>query len=188
MNATLSHNSQDDLDQTMRLVARNVAMGIYDLGQILEMCAVSTQDFDHWKANPRFLAYVKAESEAWNSANNVGARTKLKAGFAMEEWILSAYGELTDKKTPLNQRVELGKLLAKIAGMDNSGTAGGAGSGDAGGFTLQINIGNIHRTFATETVSKVIDMEPEPEEDAPPARQRQMTALEAINSDLGIPE
>lgn len=111
MNATLSSETQEDLDQTMRVVARNLAMGIHDLDQILTFCNVNSQDFHRWKENPRFLMYLRAETEAWNNAQNVGERTKLKAGIVMEEWLPEAYTELRDRKTPLNQRVMLGQYV-----------------------------------------------------------------------------
>lgn len=202
MNATLSSETQEDLDQTMRVVARNLAMGIHDLDQILTFCNVNSQDFHRWKENPRFLMYLRAETEAWNNAQNVGERTKLKAGIVMEEWLPEAYTELRDRKTPLNQRVMLGQLVAKIAGMGEPRGIGVGVAGEGGGFTLQINIGNTaHINFNNDDL-KVIDAEPEPEapqrlraptdfEDVniatePPQRVR--APYELINDELGIPE
>ncbi|QIG67483.1 hypothetical protein EVB41_018 [Rhizobium phage RHph_TM3_14A] len=146
MNSALSLPPGDDLDASMRLVARNLAMGIYPLPKILEDCGIKPSDFHRWKEHPRFLGYLKSETEAWNSAQNTPERTKLKAGIVMEEWITDAYLELKDRKQPLNHRVELGKLVAKIAGMGESVTPFGAGSGGGGGFSLQINISPGHST------------------------------------------
>lgn len=186
MNATLSPNMQDDLDQTMRVVARNVAMGLHDLNDILEFCRVDSRDFTRWKDNPRFLHYLSAETEAWNNAQNVGERTKLKAGIIMEEWLPEAYAEMRDRKTALSQRTELAKLIAKIAGMGEPkgvgiGISGGEGGG---GFTLQINIGNTtHVNYSNEDM-KTIEAS---EEDAPVA-PRIRAPFEIENESLGIPE
>jgi hypothetical protein len=203
MNATLSSETQEPqetLDQTMRVVARNVAMGIHDLNEILTFCNVSTRDFTRWKDHPRFLKYVAAETEAWNNASNVGERTKLKAGIVMEEFMEDAYVELKDRKTPLNQRVLLGQLVAKIAGMGEPKGIGLGVSDGGGGFTLQINIGqHAHVQYSNENL-KTIDAEPEPE--APDRMRPMLQAIETeleevikpknifqiINDDLGTPD
>lgn len=138
MNAALSLPPTDDLDTQMRKVARDLAMGLYELETILKTHEVDQYQFMRWQTHPRFLDYLKQEQDAWNSANNVAERTKLKAGIIMEEFMVGAHGELHDKKTPLNQRVELAKLMARLAGMGEpkAGAVGG------GGFQLQINIGS----------------------------------------------
>src|SRR6478609_1767942 len=166
MNATLSLGSQDDLDATMRLVARNLAMGIYDLDKILGDLQIDVFQFARWRENPRFIAYLKAETDAWNSAQNTSERTKLKAGIVVEEWLADAYSDLRDRKIALSQRVELGKLLARIAGMGEPKTGVLGVSEGGGGFTLQINIGqNAHVSYESE--KPVIDVTPEEEAPAP---------------------
>lgn len=127
----------DDLETTMLKVARNVAMGLYKLEDILVLCNVTPSDFNKWKLHPRFQQYLKSEIEAWSSANNAGERTKVKAAIVLEDFMLETGALLADNKTPLNHRVELGKLLAKIAGMGEPKLLGGAGGG---GFQLNISI------------------------------------------------
>jgi len=160
----------DDIDTTMRLVARNVAMDVYPLPKILEFCGVKVADFHQWKTHPRFLAYLKAETEAWNAAQNVNERTKLKAGIIMEEWMVEAYAELKNGKQPLHHRVELGKLITKLAGMGetNNGFSGGGGGG-GGGFSLQINIAPGQTTTINARAIPE-DAEFEPVEEAPKRR------------------
>jgi hypothetical protein len=139
----------------MRLVARDLAMGIYELDTILENNEVDKYAFHQWKENPRFLSYLKQERDAWNAASNVAERAKLKAGIIMEEFMVDAHHELRDRKTPLNQRVELAKLLARVAGMgEQKVTTGGNGSG----FHLQINIGSgAAPVVVTQKASPVIE-------------------------------
>lgn len=121
----------------MRMIARDVAMGLYELEDILKTNDVTPLDFEMIRNHPRFIDYLRQEQEAWKAAGNVTERTKLKAGIIIEEWLVNSYAELNDKKTPLNQRVELAKLLAKMAGIGEP--KAGAGSGN--GFQLTINIG-----------------------------------------------
>lgn len=139
MNATLSLGQQDDLDTLMLKIARDVVMGMHSLEEILAHHALDATDFNRRiKGHPRFNSYLASEKEAWNAATNTPERVKLKASAVMEDWMLQAHTELHDKKTPLNQKVELGKLLAKLAGMgEPKPFLPGQGGG---GFHLQINI------------------------------------------------
>lgn len=130
---------REDLDAQMLKVARNLAMDMYELPQILDMLSIPAYEFERWKNHPRFNQYLISEKEAWNSALNTHERTKLKASTVMEEFMLEAHRSMHDKKQPLNHRVELGKLVAKIAGMGE--TARGAIGEGGPGFSLQINIG-----------------------------------------------
>lgn len=140
MNATLSLPPLENLDTVMLRVARDIAMDIYPLQDILKNNDLTVQQFQTWQNHPQFVKYVQSEKEAWTAASNTAERTKLKAGIVMEMFMEEAHNSLHDKKTPLNQRVELGKLVARIAGM-GSPAAGIPGAGGPGGFRLQINIG-----------------------------------------------
>lgn len=154
MNNALSLPPGDDLDTTMRVVARNIAMAIYELDDILKNCNVQRKDFEHWKGNIRFLEYLKQETDAWNATQNTADRVRLKSAVIVEDFLLTAHGELNDKKTPLNQRVELLKQMAKMANIGEPKPMGSGGP-NSGGFQLQINIGP---GVAPVTVtSKVID-------------------------------
>lgn len=112
-------------------------------------------ELDRWKENPQFLAYLKQFKEEWHSAINTQERTKIKAGLVMEEFMEEAYRNLHNVKQPLNHRVELGKLVAKIAGMGEPKINGANGGGPA--FSLSINIGGNEKITITPTVSKVIN-------------------------------
>ena len=123
----------------MRFIAPfSFAQGFYDLDQILQNNDVSPAIFHKFKEHPRFLDYLKQEREQWNAASNVSERAKLKAGIIIEEFMVQAHVELSDKKQPLNQRVELAKFLGRVAGMGEPKL--GAGGGNGPGFQLNINI------------------------------------------------
>jgi len=167
MSDSMSLPDIKDLDTTMRKVARTLSMGLYELEHILSNFAIDRREFDRWKGHPRFISYLKTEQEAWNAATNTAERTKMKAAIVMEEFMQEAHAGLHDRKTPLNQRVELGKLVAKIAGMGeprvlNTGVAG------SGGFHLQINIGPgvSERISIRPEMGKLINYEDGATEDA----------------------
>jgi hypothetical protein len=139
MNAPLSLPPVDDLDTTMLKVARAIAMGLYELPDILKNHSVDQRDFNRWKDHPRFIHYLQTETVAWEAATNTAERTKLKAAVVMEMFMEEAHTSLHDKKTPLNQRVELGKLVSRIAGLGEPRVLNAGGGGSS--FNLQINIG-----------------------------------------------
>lgn len=140
MSNDLSLPPSDDIDALMLKVARGLAQDIYPIETILLQCGITGSRFEAFKAHPRFQGYLISEREAWLSAGNIESRTKLKAGIVMETFMDSAYHEMTDKVTPLSQRVELGKMLAKIAGFGEPKAFVNTGGGGPG-FMLQINIG-----------------------------------------------
>lgn len=138
----------------MLKVARELAIGIYEIEEILKNNEISLREFEAWRTNPRFLSYLQTEREAWNSAVNAPERIKLKSAVVLEEFIVEAHGALHDRKTPLNQRVELGKLLTKMAGIGETKLVGGAGGS---GFQLTINIGPGKESINIRPQMQVID-------------------------------
>jgi len=166
---SLSPDDKEDIDSLMLKVARDLAQDIYPIEDILKARNVSGNQFEAFKQHPRFQQYILSETEAWLSAGNVEQRTKLKAGVVLETFMAEAYTELTDKKTALNQRVELGKMLAKIAGFGEPksfvGATGAGGTGSA--FVLQINIAaGADGGARTITIEPEVSMPPNPADDA----------------------
>lgn len=162
MNTALSLPNVADLDSLMITVARNIAQDIYPLDTILKNLSISIEDFAQWKDNPRFHNYIREEKAAWAAAHNTSARTKLKAGIVLEEFMQKLDSDLHNATIPLAQRIEGAKLLAKITGLGEPKNAVPAGGG---GFQLHINIGS-GGNGVTINASKVIDHAQE-EDDGP---------------------
>lgn len=165
MNSALSLPPKDDLDTQMLRVARDIAMDIYPIVEILENNSISIVEFNSFKDHPRFLEYLKSETEAWKAATNTIERTKLKAAVVMEEFMVEAHGQLNDKKIPLNHRVELGKLVAKIAGMGEPKLMNIGGNTPT--FQLNINIGQ-NKVRVVPQMAKIINHDAPPPIDAIP--------------------
>lgn len=159
MNSALSLPPKDDLDTQMLRVAREIAMDIYSIADILQNNSVDVAEFNRWKSHPRFLSYLNAETEAWKSAANTAERTKLKAAVVIEEFMAEAHARLHDNKIALNHRVELGKLVAKIAGMGEPKLMNAGGGTPT--FQLNINIGK-NRVSVAPTIGKIINHDEEP--------------------------
>lgn len=150
-----------DLDGKMRRIARELAMDLYSLDQILAHCDTTVQEFEQLKKHPQFTNYYTQFKDEWSTATNAKERAKIKASIIMEEFMEEAYTSLHDKKQPLNHRTELGKLVAKIAEMGEPRLNAGANGGPA--FSLTINIGDPRNnvTIAPEMV-KIINHDPGP--------------------------
>lgn len=129
-----------DRETTMLRIAREMAMGLLDLSAILKNNNVSSLEWNEIRVNPHFSSLLESETAAWHAASNTHERTKLKAAAVIEEWLLEANGRLHDASEHLNHKVELGKLIAKIAGMGETQAAAGSGGGER--FSLTINIGD----------------------------------------------
>jgi len=160
MESGLSLPPSEELDNAMLKIARDMAQDIYPIEDILRHRGVSGRLFEAMKQHPRFRSYVLSEREAWLSAGNTEGRTKLKAGIVLETFMDNAYTEMTNRLTPLSQRVALGTMLAKIAGYGEpkvfQPVAGNGGSGNS--FMLQINIGPGAQN---EGVRETINITPE---------------------------
>lgn len=169
MSTDLSLPPSEDLDALMLKVARNVAQDIYPIEEILKTCGVTGNQYAFFLAHPRFQGYLISEREAWLSAGNIESRTKLKAGIVLETYMDGAYHEMTDIKTPLNQRVELGKMLAKIAGFGEPRSFIDRGAGAGPGFVLQINIGpgKVEPRQTITIQPEVGNLPPDPRWDTP---------------------
>lgn len=138
----------DDIDTLMLKVARAIATDLYPIPDILKAHGIDQRTLETWNRHPRFQAYLTSEAEAWMSATNTAERVKLKAGMVMEEFILKAHAELHDARQGLNHRVELAKLVAKLAGVD--GTRQALPGEGGGGFKLVINLGEGRRSTQVE--------------------------------------
>ncbi|HLL28978.1 MAG TPA: hypothetical protein VKT73_15180 [Xanthobacteraceae bacterium] len=140
-------------------LAREVAKNILPLEKILETHRVSPEDWDRIKSHPRFAQILEAEILAWETASNTHERTKMKAGALIEEWLPEANARLHDQKENLNAKVELGKLISRIAEMGITGIGAGVASGEK--FTVTINLGaDSQLKFEKETQPKLIEAEP----------------------------
>lgn len=154
--APLDHG--DDL--TLIKLAREIAIDHYDTETILKRYRISPESWAKIKDNPRFSQLLESEITAWHSAVNTQERTKLKAQALIEEYLEEGNTRLYDPKEALNHKVELLKVLAKIAGMDRTENTG-AGGGER--FSVTINLGedaklHFEKQRAPQTT---IDLTPE---------------------------
>lgn len=149
--------SPDILDLTFVKLAREIAMGIHSLDDILANNGVDTPGWDKIKVNARFIQLLESEVAAWNSAINANERVKIKTAVLIEEFLPKLNTRLHDPKESLDHVVKAATLAARLAGM---GATGIGMQGDGGErFSVTINLGPDAK-FQKEVTSKVIDHEP----------------------------
>lgn len=143
-------------DALFARLAREIAVDHRELEDILKQYTITPEEWTKIQANPQFAKILESEILAWQSATNTAERTKLKTAALIEEWLPTANAELHDRAQGLPGRVELAKLLAKIAGMGERSDA--VASGEK--FSITINLGADNKLkFDKEVTPKVIDAE-----------------------------
>lgn len=116
MELTLTSKSVFGDDRLVQL-ARELAMDIHPLPDILKRLNITDIQWEEIQRNPRFNGYLDDAVVTWASALNGPERIKVKSLAAIEDWILTAYGYLNDEKSALRDKVELAKLMARLAGV-----------------------------------------------------------------------
>lgn len=139
-------------------LAREIAIDHYDIETILKTYQISLEQWENIKANPQFQRLLESEIAAWQGAENTQERTALKAAALVEEWLPEANSILHDRNAALTGKVELGKLLARIAGLGLTGANVEGGGADR--FSITINLGNDAKLkFDKALPPRVIDGE-----------------------------
>lgn len=109
-------------DDNMVLLAREIAMDIHPLEDILKRHNVGPADWDVLCRHPRFAGYLNDALVTWQSAMNAADRIKVKSLAAIEDWLLTAHELLHVKDGSLRDKVELAKLVARLAGVGEAKT------------------------------------------------------------------
>jgi hypothetical protein len=145
---------------TLLKLAREVAMDLHPLEDILKRHKVSKADFTRISKLTRFQALLTDAVTTWHGALNTHERTKLKAAALVEEWLPELNTRMHDPQESLNAKIEGGKLAARIAemGLSKAGIEGGIGEK----VSITINMGADSKLeFKKEAPPQIIDVTPE---------------------------
>jgi hypothetical protein len=135
-------------------IAREIAINHKSVDEILKEYEVSPEEWEQMQEDPDFVRILQSEIVAWQSAQNTAERTRLKAAAMIEEWLVEANARLHDKNENLPAKVELAKLIERIAGI----SAKNSGEDAGGGFRVTINIGPGQQLqFEKDVTPKVIE-------------------------------
>jgi hypothetical protein len=134
-------------------LAREVAMDIFPLADVLKLHQLTDEDWLQVQENPRFKAMVEQMVREWNSAASTRERVKIKAATGLESQLETLIRGLSDEAIPYTQRVEGAKFLARIGEIEGSFS----GEGGASPFAININIGSLPPVLAQ---ARVLDARP----------------------------
>jgi len=156
MNAIVEQNTGYNHLTIVRL-AREIAMNIRGIDEILEVQGISKDIFAKIRATKEFEKVLQNEVEAWNSATNTAERVRLKSLSFVEESLADFYADAVNKNESLSARTEVLKTVARFAGIGAS-NVDGAINGEK--FLVTINLGSDKTLKIEKDVTpKVIDEE-----------------------------
>jgi hypothetical protein len=138
-------------------LAREIAMDILPIGDILALHQISESDWEKIQKNKLFQDQVAQLTRDWMSAANTRERVKIKAATGLESQLETYIAEIGDNSVPLIQRVEAGKFLARLGELDGGRAEGAPGEK----FSISITIGNVEKHIDVKPM-KTIEAIPEP--------------------------
>jgi hypothetical protein len=116
-------------DDTMMLkLARELAMDIRPLEDILEVLHISRAEWDSVKETAAFQRYLRSSLEEWHSALNTQERVKLKSLAMVEESLPEFYARMHDAREALPAKTEVLKTISRFAGVGGNTSYEGSGS------------------------------------------------------------
>ena len=145
-------------DMKLVKLAREIAMGIKDLPEILFDNGLIQREFEEIQQLPHFNKMLASEMQAWQSAVNTQERVKLKAGAMIEEYLPELYARLNDRDEPLMGKIKAMELVSKMAGFGERDIAQAGSPGDR--VQVIINLGaDVKLQYEKQLPPKVIDHE-----------------------------
>lgn len=147
--------SQDLAGARLIRLAREIAMEIRSVEEILDVMKMGQEEYDGICAMPQFQRYLRAALEEWGSAANTGERVKLKAMAFVEESLPEFYARAHDPKEALSAKIEVLKTVSRFAGIGGQVTAGAVGER----MTVTINLGADHQLRIEKDITPAIDEE-----------------------------
>lgn len=118
-------------------LAREIAMGIRELPDILETYKISTTAYEKLKNLEVFTKLIDIATIEWHAATNTPGRTQIEAAAALEQALPIAYARAISGNEPMNHVNEFLKLLADIGGVRKDPHKGTPGER----FQININLG-----------------------------------------------
>lgn len=142
-------------------LAREIAMDLKPLKDILEHHKVDQPTFERMKRHPYFTRVLASEVEAWQSATNTGERVRLKSAAMMEEFLPDLYRRMIAPKEDLMKVVKGAELVSKLANLGETGKEQNPGDK----VVISINMGAAGTLqVAKQVTPQVIDHEPTPQD------------------------
>jgi hypothetical protein len=156
MDLSLATNSVFN-DDRLVVLAREIAMDIHDLPDVLKRLNITENQWQQIQHNPRFAGYLEDAMQTWHSALNGSERIKVKSLTAIEDWLSTAYGLLHNEKENLRDKTELAKLIARLAGVGEK-QMNELPAGEKISITINMGEQTVHAEKSV-TIPKIIEHE-----------------------------
>lgn len=161
-------------DHSVKLFAFDLARGIYPRDEIAVRWGFGTvANMRAWLfRHPEVVAFAR-QLQALNQADeNVLDRIKHKSAHALESGLVDLYAIMSDPNASHKDKLDAGKLAARLAGADTVGKEQGPGGVSGTQFNLTIQFPNGYAESLSTTVVAPAEIEgvaEGDEADAPPA-------------------
>jgi hypothetical protein len=98
-------------------LARDLAMGLKDVPDVLKDYGITEGMVHELEQIPFFQQALQAALLEWNGPLNTKARVELASAALVEKGLTVLGARMTNKEEPLNSCVDVGRFLAKLAGI-----------------------------------------------------------------------
>jgi hypothetical protein len=142
----IKHSSLND--NALLKLAREIAMDMRPIEEVLVSQGVSEQEWERISQNATFQSYLSRLVLEWNSAVNTAERVRLKSLAFVEESLPEFYARAHDPKETLNAKVEVLKTVARFAGVGIAADTGVTGER----LSVTINLGADHQLKIEKTM------------------------------------
>lgn len=143
-------------DSRLVILAREIAMDIHGLEEVLKRYQLTMEDWEIIKQRPIFDQLLQDALITWNNAINGSERIKVKALAAIEDWLPTAYGDLHSEKPNLRDKVELAKLIARLGGVGEKSINESTGSER---ISITINMGDDKKVEVETIQPRILEHE-----------------------------
>jgi hypothetical protein len=139
-----------DSETRMRRLAREIAMDIHDISDILKRYEVSDEEWLRLGTHRVFKSMLQEEMVRWHSPMNTRERTRVKIEAMIEDALESQFANLIDPKFSDTAKVQLLQTLGKIVGYGAE-----KGEGPTSGVVFNISIDKGDRTIQADTTPAI---------------------------------
>lgn len=146
------HISQPEVSAQMIL---ELASKLQPASEVLARHSVSPATFRIISKNPQFIAAYKEARQFWESDSNIKERIRTKAGYLVEDSIMTLYQMIHDDSQPGPSRLDAFWKLAKIS--KTSGEHEREDGSSTRQVQVNINLGNHQLQLDTEIDYSEID-------------------------------
>ncbi len=139
-------------------LARDLAIGMYDEPALLKKHEITAEQYATLQSVPYFQKVVAQLAEEWHAPKSAQQRLAIQTAVGLEQVLPDVIARATVKHEPLNGVAQLVKVLADIAGANQ--TAGKQQAAPREQFKITINLGADTEVYNKSKPTIVVDNAP----------------------------